>query len=259
MERSIQKLILLTLLATFFACGVLVAESAAQEPNTPEQALPAPSRDFHIAVQTNGNVYHNRDVLRLMVKLYNNDVRPVFIGVCPVEPDEPNESEIEEVAVGSLDGADVEVAVMPRPPIVIGYATLTRLGPSPMPIPVLEAEEAPEVTLRPKKFRLPLFGDPTVPGHSTRIISVANILVAGPLLEVVPESTEGDEQVRDAESESVDIIPAVGRYVPLRPGYYLLNCYIGRICGTRTAQTQKIIHIKPRTSRTAQEPEQERR
>jgi hypothetical protein len=144
---------------------------------------------------------------------------------------------------------------MPPCPIVIGYATLTRLGQSPVPCLVPGAQESASVEgdetekTTPKKFRLPLFGSPWVSGHSTRIISVANILIKCPLIEPEPEPAPVEAVAADADvadGEPVDVIPAVGRYVALKPGYYLLNCYIERICGTKLAQAQKIIRIRPR-------------
>jgi len=151
----------------------------------------------------------------------------------------------------------VDVAIMSRRPIVIGYATLTRLGPSPVPTPVPGAEEAATAEPKPKKFRLPLFGSPRVPGHSTRIISVANILILCPPIEPEPdpgtfiaETESGDV----TDPEPIDIIPAIGRYVAPRPGYYLLDCRIEKICGTKLAQAQKIIRIRPRIPKAVPEP-----
>ncbi len=273
MEKSIRKLGVVILLATICACNALAADAGPERMERPvsEQPVsvrPALSRDFRVDVQINRNTYLNRDILRLAVRLLNNSRYPAFIGICPIEriPVEPVgadgvEAEIEDVDQGFLDGVDVDVAIMPRRPIVIGYATLTRLGPSPVPCPVpgVEVEEeAPEVKPTPRKFRLPLFGSPWVPGHSTRIISTANILIKCPLieaeLEVEPTPVEAvPDDVSNAEP--IDIIPAVGRYVAVRPGYYLLNCYIERICGTKLSQAQKIIRIRRRIPKPVPEPE----
>jgi hypothetical protein len=262
MEKSIRKLFVMGLLAVVFAWNTLAAEPAppesndpnASEPNVPASVKPLVSRDFRIDVETNRSVYLNRDVLRLSVKLLNDSVRPVFIGVCPIEPAvEPAEqAEIEEIAQGFLDDEDVDVAIMPCIPRFIGYATLTRLGPSPVPCPILSAEKEPAIVVKPRKFRLPLFGLPRVPGHSTRIISAANILISGPLLDVEGEPA-GAENKADEPLE-IEIIPAVGRCVPVRPGYYLLDCRIEKICGTPVAQAQKIIRIRPRIIRPVPKP-----
>ena len=271
MEKSIRKLGVVILLATICACTALAADARAERTERPvsEQPVsvrPALSRDFRVDVQTNGNTYLNRDILRLAVRLLNNSRYPAFIGICPIE-DISAESidanveaaEIEDVDQGYLDGVDVDVAVMPPCPIVIGYATLTRLGPSPVPCPVPGTqEEDPTTKPAPKKFRLPLFSSPRVPGHSTRIISVANILIKCPLIEAelelepIPVEAVPDDV---SNAEPIDIIPAVGRYVAVRPGYYLLNCYIERICGTKLAQAQKIIRIRRRIHKPIPEPE----
>jgi hypothetical protein len=265
MEKSIRKLAAVALLILVFAWNVLAVEpgpAEPNEPNAPDSDAPASvkpfvSRDFRVDVETGRNVYRNRDVLRLTVKLLNDAVRPVFIGVCPipgpVEPVEP--AEVEEIAQGFLDDVDVDVAIMSCPPRFIGYATLTRLGPSPVPCPALSAEEAPTVVPTPKKFRLPLFGSARVPGHSTRIVSMANVLISGPLLDLEGEPAPAEDQNdKMPEPLEIELIPAVGRCVPVRPGYYLLDCHIERICGTPEARAQKVIRIRPRIIRPAPGP-----
>lgn len=270
MEKSIRRLGLAALLlAIVFACSTLAADARPEKPERPTSEGPVPvrpvlSKDFRIAVQTNGNTYLNRDVLRLAVRLLNNSRYPAFVGICPIEdisaePIDANVEavEIEDVDQGYLDGVDVDVAIMPPCRIVIGYATLTRLGPSPVPCPV-PATEQDDATAKPvpKKFRLPLFGSPRVPAHSTRIISVANILVKCPLIEPELEPTPVEVVPPDvSNAEPIDIIPAVGRCVAVKPGYYLLNCYIERICGTKLAQAQKIVRIRPRIPKPVPEPE----
>lgn len=274
-----EKVIVVWLLASVLCLAAIAAEPADSVEPVPSQAdetdaiAPIVLRDCRVTVATNKNVYHNGEVLRLAVKLLNDSPSTVFIGVCPLtlEPDELAEGEVTELDQGILDGTDVDVAVIPRRPRAIGYATLTRLGPSPVPLELPDpdattnADEAPEVTMKPKRFRLPLFGSPAVPGHSTRIISLANILIKGPLLEVVepepePEPVLAEEKPRDVvdkepdEPKEIEIIPAVGKYVPLRPGYYLLDCRIHKICGTRLAQAQKIIRIKRRIVRPVLKP-----
>ena len=252
MKRLSQRLALVGLLAALFACIALAAEPGADGTSI---VPPIMSNDFRIEVETNGHIYHNRDVLRLAVKLLNNSPQTVFVGICPVEAAADEPAEADQIEQGFLDGIDVDVAIVPPTPPVIGYATLTRLGPSPVPEPTLAADEKPPVQLEPKKFRLPLFGSPSVPGHSTRIISVANILIAGPLLEpaLKPEPKPTAAAADEADTP-IDIIPAVGKHVPLKPGYYLLECNLEKICGTGLAQAQKIIHIKPRILKPLPKP-----
>lgn len=269
MEKSVGKLGVVILLATICACTTLAADARSESTRRlaseqPVSVRPALSKDFRIAVQTNRDTYLNRDVLRLAVRLLNNSRYPAFVGVCPIEdisaePIDANVEavEIEDVDQGYLDGLDVDVAIMPPCRIVIGYATLTRLGPSPVPCPVpgTEQEDAAAKPV-PKKFRLPLFGSARVPAHSTRIISVANILIKCPLIEPEPGPTPVEVVPADvSNAEPIYIIPAVGRYVALRPGYYLLNCYIERICGTKLAQAQKIVRIRRCIPKPVPEPE----
>ncbi len=250
MEKSIRKLALVAFAAIIFAHAAMAAETVSVKSEDIVSLKPCLARDFHINVESNKDVYRNRDVLKLAVKLINNSPQPVFIGLCPIEavPAEVNEGEIEDVFEGVLDDLDVDVAIIPYRPRIIGYATLTRLGPSPVPYLVPYAEEAPIVKPVPKKIRLPLFGSPRVPSHSTRIISTANILLACPLVEAeaVPLETE------PAEVEEIEIIPAIARYIALKPGYYLLDCHIEKICGTRKAQAQKIIQIRRRILKPVQ-------
>ncbi|UCG56815.1 MAG: hypothetical protein JSU70_18355 [Phycisphaerales bacterium] len=279
MGRYNKELILVGSLVFIFCFNAMAAEMlATDEPTPAEPFAPIVLRDCRVDVATNNNVYYNGDVLRLTVKLLNDSSDTVFIGVCPqtLGPEEPVENEVTEVDQGMLDDTDVDVAVIPSQPKVIGVATLTRLGPSPVPFELPDpdattnADEAPKVRIRPKRFRLPLFGASAVPGHSTRIISLANILIRGPLLEVVePEPVPGpalaEERPRDVvdeeprEPKDIEMIPAVGRHVPVRPGYYLLDCRIQKICGTSLAQAQKIVQIKQRTPRPILRPRPARR
>ena len=253
MKNLIRKLALVTLVAIIFAQGAIAAKTVSVKREGIIPVKPCRARDFRVDVETNKDVYHNRDVLRLAVKLLNNSPQPVFIGLCPIKavPVDVNEGEIEDVFEGVLDNLDVDVAIIPYRPRVIGYATLTRLGPSPVPYLVPYAEEAPIGKPVLKKIRLPLFRSPRVPGHSTRIISSANILLACPLVEAeaIPLEAEPAEVV---EAEEIETIPAIARYIALRPGYYLLDCHIEKICGTRKAQAQKIIQIRRRILKPVQ-------
>ena len=237
MKSPIRKSIVFILLLMVFSCSAIAQEV--------EQT--AASDDFRIAVHTNKNVYHNRQILRLTVQLLNNSPEPAHI----IHPEQPvldpqnGENEIEEIFEGTMDGADVDVIIAPRRHIVIGYAELIPLGLRPAIEP--NAVEPDESLPLKKRFRLPLFGNHTIPGHSTRIISIANILLAHPPI-LDPNAVEPVEldpnQILD--SQPVELIQAAGRYIAPRPGYYLLNCYINRIAGARIAQAQKIIRIKHR-------------
>ena len=96
--------------------------------------------------------------------------------------------------------------------------------------------------ITPKRFRLPLFGSTRIPGHSTRIISTANILIKCPLLaepvDTKPIEVEPNDQV-------IEVIPAIGRYIALKSGYYLLDCHVNKIAGAKAVRAQKIIR-RPR-------------
>jgi len=202
------------------------------------------SRDFRIDVETNREIFHNGDVLCLTVKLLNDDFKAVFIEQPNQLVNPTRQNAVSEIVGGVLNGQDVNVAIIPNRPIVIGFATLTRLGPSPMP------EVVPGSTVLPPEpntevFRLPLFGRAVVPPHSTRIISAANILIRFPELPEPNFPVPGIEQ-ETAGIEEIDIIPAVGDRAVVTPGYYLLDCRITKIVGTAFVQAQKIVRITPR-------------
>jgi hypothetical protein len=245
MKQSITKMAVVILLVFAFTCVAQVAESE----NTVAAQL-VMSDDFRIEVNTNRDIYHNRDVLRLTVNLLNNSPDPVriFLPIRPVPLKDLAEAEIDEVFEGLLDGTDVDVEIMPKKLTLIGYARLIPLGPSPMAY-------AKKTPAQKKVFGLPLFGKPVIPAHSTRIISTANIYIMHPLLaesvEIDPNALEpvdiDPNQVIDAQQ--IELIPAVGRYIALRPGYYLLDCRIRRIGDAKLVQAQKIIQIRPRRRR----------
>lgn len=230
-----------------FTCFAQVAE--------PDDPVKGRSDNFRIEVDTNKDIYHNRDVLRLTVNLLNNSPDPVrlFLPIKPVPVEDLEEAEIDEVFEGVLDATEVDVEIIPKKKFLIGYARLIPLGPSPMPY----AEQIPA----PKKvFGLPLFGRPVIPAHSTRIISTANIYIMHPLLaesvEIDPSALEpvdiDPNQLIDAQQ--IELIPAVGRYIALRPGYYLLDCRIHKIGGVKLAQAQKIIQIRPKRCKAVPAP-----
>lgn len=250
MKQLITKMAIVALLVFFFTCGTLIAQS-----DDMVAVQPVMSEDLRVEVNTSKDVYHNRDVLRLTVSLLNNGPGPVQI-LLPIEPvpaEDLEEAEVDEVFEGVLDGTDVDVEIMPKRRTLIGYARLIPLGPSPL----ANTEQTPA----PKRvFGLPLFGRPVVPAHSTRIISTANIYIMHPLLaesvEIDPNVVEpvdiDPNQVIDAQQ--IELIPAVGRYIALRPGYYLLDCRIRKIGGVRLAQAQKIIQIRPRIRKAVPVP-----
>lgn len=248
MGNLTKKLIVIASLAIAFGCSVLIAEMVTTNKDVTAVAETIISDDFRIDVETNKDVYHNRDVLRLSVKLLNNSPKGTYVvrTLNPM-PAELEDSEIVDVCEGILDCVDVDVAIMPWRPIIIGYATLTRLGPSPVPYPVPLAEETEIVKPKPIKFLLPLFGPARIPGHSTRIISTANILIRCPfLIEAVEAEPLEAEPAELAEAEPIEIIPAIACCRILRPGYYLLDCHINKIAGAKAARAQKIIQIRRR-------------
>jgi hypothetical protein len=209
---------------------------------------PIVSDDFVIDVITNKDVFGDRDILRLAVNLRNNSDDPVWIGVCPItiadEDPELQEGEIVEVDQGCIDDVDVDVVVIPKRPRIIGYGTLTRIGPSPVPMPSLEAlTDVVQCVCKPLKFRLPLFDGPYVAGHSSEIISTANVLIRGPYLKITDADID-KAPATNATADEIDLVPVIARYIPCRPGYYLLDCRVTRICGVREASAQKIIKIK---------------
>jgi len=228
------KVVMAVLLCTLsvFVCGV-----SADEP-----LQIAADQDYRIDVGTNRRIYHDRDVLQLTVKLLNEDPGPLEIVREPITIDE-NQQVTDELFPAFLDDRDVDVEIRPNRLIVIGYATLMPLGPGPA-----DSSEKPQPS---RAFPLPLFGPPLIAPHSTRIISMARILIAHPPkpqmeelrekpAEEAPEQTESDSE----EPPAIDLITAVGRYIALKPGYYLLDCHVNRIGGTKVAQAQKIIEIR---------------
>lgn len=247
MEKSIGKLAMITLLEIIFACSALAAETSTAASAKPFSYRRCTAKDFRIDVETNKNIYNDGDVLGLTVKLLNNSPKAAYVGLCPIDAAvaDSGQDQVEDVFEGILDDQEVDVAIIPKRPTIIGYATLTRLGPSHVPYP----EEVATPLPKPVRFRLPLFGSPVVPPHSTRIISTANILIACPLIEaeVDPIALEGEPADAELDAEAIETIPAIALYVALKPGYYLLDCHIEKIYRTKAAaQAQKIIRIRPR-------------
>lgn len=252
MAKTVKKLSVFVLFVSVLVFSVMALQSSSADMVKPVPMARCNARDFRIEVDTNRNVYHGRSVLRLAVKLLNDSPAPAYVGLCPIKavPTDLPEGEIEDIFAGNLDGKEVDVAIMPRRPKVIGYATLTRLGPSPVPYHVPYTDQAPEVMPTPIKYRLSLFGSPVVPSHSTRIISTANILIGLPILEAEAEPIpDSSELIEPVDPGQIEIIPCIARHIVVRPGYYLLDCHITNICRNRTAQAQKIIQIRRRILR----------
>lgn len=256
MANLTKKTVVIALLAIVFGCSILIAGMTTTNKEITAVATKVISDDFRIDVETNKDVYHNRDVIRLSVKLLNNSPDGTYVvrTLNPM-PAELEESEIVDVCDGVLDGQEVDVAIMPWRPIIIGYATLTRLGPSPVPYPVPLTEEAEIVKPKPKKILLPLFGPARIPGHSTRIISTANILIRCPFLAEAEAEPLEALPVELIETEAIEIIPAIACCRLLRPGYYLLDCHVTKIAGARAARAQKIIRIGRRILKPIPLPE----
>jgi hypothetical protein len=209
---------------------ILVGSAIAQD-----SMVIAPSYDFRVNVETNRDVYHNRDVLRLTVELLNDS--PSQIRIMQFEEPVPLDPVRGEISDGVLDDDAVDVVVRPYYPTIIGYA---RLIPLDYDIRTMIADGfAPEIP-----FRLPLFGSPVVQPHSTRIISTANILIGCAVIaEPVDVRTDAEKAVFEGERVEVD---SVGKYWAVGPGRYLLEVNIDKIGGVKIAQAQKIVLIKPR-------------
>ena len=244
-----KKCIFIFTVLIFLAGGVGLAVSD-EASNIGDNSFcpPVVSDDFVIDVITNKNVFGDRDILRLAINLHNNSDDPVWVGVCPITIADENpqlqEGEIVEVDQGCIDDVDVDCVVIPKRPRIIGYGTLTRIGPSPVPMPNLEAlTDVVQCVCKPIKFRLPLFDGPYVAGHSTEIISTANVLIRGPYLRITDADID-KAPATNAIADEIDLVPVIARYIPCRPGYYLLDCRVTRICGVREASAQKIIKIK---------------
>jgi len=229
MDRKI-----VTPLVLFAVSFVIAGNAGAQDSD-----IVHPPSDFRVAVKTNSSVYHNKDILRLTVELLNDGAAPVqverFEEPRPLDPVEG------ELAEGVLDDDAVDLVIRPWWPTIIGYARLTPLDFRIRTLDAADGISAPEIA-----YRLPLFGSPVIRPHSTRIISTANILIMCP----TPEPVDPAPAPADAENTvAVDQRPridGVGKYYAVRPGRYLLEVNIDRIAGTRIAQAQKIILIRPR-------------
>lgn len=189
--------------------------------------IPA-ARDYRIAAGTNKALFHNKDLLEITVDVLNQDPLPVKL--TPIVPEVVVEDNLAVAA--TLDEAPVNVEIKPNLPLV-GFAKLIPLN-QPPAVDTAGAEILPPV------YRLPLLGSPGIPGHSTRIISKARILIG---LAPAPDAP-ADEPA--AVPAAADPIPAVGVFIAPHPGEYLLECHITTIDGAGLAVAQKIIRIAPR-------------
>ena len=245
MRRNIRNLVAGVLLAL-----ILTSLALAEKQSAVIAPQSTTSEGFRIDVDTNKDVYYDRDVFILTVKLLNNSSFSLLITDEKLLPDEsegdltdenllPDESEGDLVDSalfeGYLDGSDVDVAfIAPRHQVIIGYATLTPLDSISHP-----HKDDPQLSNQ-TSISLPLFEHSKIPAHSTTIISTANVLIAIPR-EQLPKSETGGE-------DNFLIIPVVDQYVHPTPGSYLLNCTITiNINGSaKVAKAQKIIWIGSR-------------
>ncbi len=188
--------------------------------------------DYRVDVQTNRDVYAFGEVMGLQLSLYNESPAAVPLIERPDEPNDFNETAVafDEVEPAIIDDEPVDVeyepVVLPR---VIGYARLTPLHiPADVNLPVICG----------KPFRLPLFGSPVVPSHSTRIISTAAVLIK-PCIR--PDLN--DVNLQQPEDIPVETVKAVAAAYVLHPGAYLLECNVVSQEGNARLVAQKIIRI----------------
>mgnify|MGYP003574025490 CR=1 FL=1 len=222
MRRNIRNLVTGVLLALILTCPALA-----------ETQSPTTSGGFRIDVDTNKDVYYDKDVFILTVKLLNNSPFSLLITDEKRLPDGSNEKLVDSPLLeGFLDGSDVDVAFMPpRSQVIIGYATLTPLD------SISNPYEYDTQISRPTQISLPLFGQYEISAHSTTIISTANVLVAH------PHKTQTRSET--GKADHLHKIPVVAQYVFPTPGNYLLNCMIKINGTTKEAKAQKIIRIGP--------------
>ena len=222
MRRNIRNLVTGVLLALILTCPALA-----------ETQSPTTSGGFRIDVDTNKDVYYDKDVFILTVKLLNNSPFSLLITDEKRLPDGLYEELVDSPLLeGFLDGSDVDVAFMaPQSQVEIGYATLTPLG------GISDPDIDYPQTSDQNRISLPLFRNSEIPPNSTTIISTANVLIASPhKTQTRSESGGGDH---------LHIIPVVAQYVFPTPGNYLLNCMIKINGTTKVAKAQKIIRIGP--------------
>jgi len=213
------------------------------------QDVPVPAADdFRVAVRTNRDAYRFHDVLRLTVELLNDSPNVLHISRPEVITPLPENPDAGQVFRGRVDDDDVDVVIDPVCcPIIIGTATLRPLR----PVPTLAGGFAPVPDW---SIRLPLVGETVIQAHSTRVLSVAAIFIGHPPV-VEPDPVEPQPAVEaGTTSDSAEALPdgvrerieAMGRFVPIVPGEYILECNIDKIWGVKRAQAQKIIRIMPR-------------
>jgi hypothetical protein len=201
MKKTIQKMTLV------FAIAVMFLSPAFGAPQQPPQQQR--SDDFRINVVTSKNAYVTATKLSLVVELLNNSPMAARIQLPQPGP-----------AAQAQQGD-------PNLPIIIGVARLIPLRPMRSPagdqVDVETAAGAESV----KQVPLRLLGGPFLPGHSTVVISLADMRLARRRGGAGPEA-EAEPQVR-----------------PLKPGLYLLDCTINKIAGVEKAHAEKIIKILP--------------
>jgi hypothetical protein len=180
--------------------------------------------DFRLEATTDKEAYGSGEVLRLTLKLLNDSPEPVSIG--------PSLGAMSLAYWGEAVASD-----QLYPGAAIGMATLTRLGVIPVPRQTGVSSDANATTAcfnwqSSVQWVLPLFGPSDVAGHSTRVVSMAEIDL-------------GRARVAglDTLSPPNDPIPEP-LCQPLEPGFYLLDCHVDGIPGVGVIQAQQVIEVK---------------
>jgi hypothetical protein len=188
--------------------------------------------DFRIDVRTSRTVYVDRDVLRITVELFNESDQEIKIISDWVDLEDPTDADVGRFFPAQIDDEPVYAVVRPEVRrVIIGVARLI-----PLNRPVLTTTNDADIeTLVRREYKLPLFGSPIIPPHSTRIISTMNILLTA--------LTDIDPQPLDASVEPGSPVDICGRWFIPWPGEYLLDCVVNTLSGTKTTQAQKIIRI----------------
>ena len=200
MKKTIQKMAL-----TFVIVAMLLgpAFGAPQQPPEPQR-----SNDFRINVVTDKNAYVTGRQLSLVVELLNNSPLATRIQLPQSDP-----------STQAQQGD-------PNLPIIIGLARLIPLrsmrSPAGDQVDV-EALDGPQAV---KQVPLRLLGGRLLPGHSTVVISLANMKLVR----------------RRPNNDGPQAQPQI---MPLKPGLYLLDCTINKIAGVQQTHAEKIIKILP--------------
>ncbi len=194
--------------------------------------------DFRIDVRTTRTFYVDRDVLRITVELLNESDQELRIVSDWIDFEDPTDADLGRFFPAQVDDGPVYAVVRPEVrPIIIGVARLIPLN---RPVLTATGDADLEAVIR-REYKLPLFGSPVIPPHSTRIISTINILLTA--------LTDIDPQPLDASVEPGAPVDISGRWFIPWPGEYLLDCVVDSLNGAKTAQAQKILRIGHRKVR----------